>query len=81
MILMKAPIVEYLSFKPVANVVSEEDRDNRTRSLKTYEKMAVLGGDTTAGAVVGRAFNYDYRGHVIQTVEKNHLGGISRYRS
>lgn len=81
MILMKAPIVEYLSFKPVANVVSEEDRDNRTRSLKTYEKMAVLGGDTTAGAFVGRAFYYDYRGHVIQTVEKNHLGGISRYSS
>lgn len=78
MIRMKTPIADYLSFKPVANVVGEQDRDQRTMSLKTHEKVAVLGNGA-AGKFVERVFYYDYRGRLIQTVEKNHLGGISRY--
>lgn len=75
---IKPLIAEYLAFLPVADVVSENDRDNRTKGLKTYEKVGVLDGNAAAG-VVERAFYYDYKGRIIQTVEKNCLGGISRY--
>ncbi len=51
--------------------------DTRTRGLKTWEELAVLGGDP--GQTVARTFYYDSRGRLIQTVEQNHLGGISRY--
>ena len=50
--------------------------DSRVKGLKTYEKVAVLGG--TAGPVE-RTFYYDAKGRLVQTVEKNHLGGTSRY--
>lgn len=53
------------------------ERDTRTRGLKTYEKHAVLG--VSGSAFVERAFYYDVKGRLIQTVERNHLGSISRY--
>ena len=49
--------------------------DTRTKGLKTYEKVRVLDGGST---FIERAFYYDERGRLIQTVEKN-LVGVSRY--
>jgi RHS repeat-associated protein len=77
-ILMKSLLPEYLSFEPVANVVSNADKDTRTQGLKTFERIAILDGAGTDG-FIERAFYYDYKGRVIQTVEKNRLGGVSRY--
>ncbi len=76
---VREPIAEYLSFRPIAGVVSEEDRDMRTAGLKTYEKIGILGADTDVGKFIERAFYYDYRGRIIQIVETNHLGGLSYY--
>ena len=69
-----------LLFKAVADIVTSDDMDSRTQGFKTYEKVAILNGDISNG-FIERAFYYDYRGRIIQTVEKNHLGGISRYTS
>ena len=52
-------------------------KDNRTKGLPTYEKLALLGD----GGVLDyyeRAFYYDYKGRVIQTVEKDSRAGILR---
>ena len=76
---VKEPIADYLSFMPIAGVVSEEHRDMRTMGLKTYEKIGILGDDATVKKFIERAFYYDYRGRIIQTVETNHLGGLSYY--
>ncbi len=67
-----------LLFKAVADIVTPDDMDNRTQGFKTYEKVAILNGDVNVG-FVERAFFYDYKGRVIQTIEKTPLGGISRY--
>ena len=76
---VKEAIAAYLAFAPVAGIVSEEDRDTRTAGLKTYEKIGILSNDATVEDFIERAFYYDYRGRVIQTVETNHMGGISYY--
>ena len=55
------------------------DIDGRTCGLKTYDRLAVLNNeDFTDIAYVERAYYYDYEKRVVQTVEKNLLGGISR---
>ncbi len=64
-----------LSFLPISGVVSQSDIDSRVSNLKLYEKLAILGG---GGTFVERAYYYDYLGRVVQKVERNHLGGISR---
>ena len=50
--------------------------DNATGSL-TYEKLAVLANDTITG-YHQRAYYYDYKGRLIQTVERDTEDGILR---
>ncbi len=78
-----------LGFDYPAELGSGVSYDTRTTNLKTYEKIAVFDGEEilqvpdengyTVPQFVERAFYYDYKGRLIQTVEKNHLGGLSRY--
>ncbi|MDR1347408.1 MAG: hypothetical protein LBJ63_03120, partial [Prevotellaceae bacterium] len=66
-----------LAFEPVVGVCEMTDLDSvKVKHLKAYEKLKILTDD---GDFVERAFYYDRYGRVIQTVEKNHLGYISRY--
>ena len=58
--------------------------DTRTAGLKVYEKLRILDGKmqvlhTSSAGYIERAFYYDRKGRLIQTVEKNRRGGISRY--
>ena len=45
-------------------------KDDRTRGLLTYEKLAILESGTVTG-YHERTFYYDYKGRVIQTIEKD----------
>ena len=74
----KFPIPPNLYFCPVSGVVGYADRDTTVSNLKIYEKISVLGQTVTPRDAIDRAFYYDKRGRVIQTVELNALGGISR---
>ena len=70
-----------LSFSAVNGVVSTGDRSSDTKNLKIYEKVWILGDNVSGGstdAYVERAFHYDGKGRLIQTVERNQSGGISR---
>lgn len=58
--------------------------DSRTAGLKVYEKVRILDTrmqdlHTSSAGYIERAFYYDRKGRLIQTVEKNQRGGISRY--
>ncbi|MDR1198836.1 MAG: DUF6443 domain-containing protein [Prevotellaceae bacterium] len=69
-----------LAFEPVAGVCTLADLDTvKVRHLKAYEIVKILA-DSAAG-FVERAFYYDSKSRIIQTVERNHLGYISRYSS
>jgi len=46
--------------------------------LKTYEKLAVLGDDAGEPRYVERTYFYDYKKRLMQVVERNPEGGISR---
>ncbi|MBO6247869.1 MAG: RHS repeat-associated core domain-containing protein, partial [Bacteroidales bacterium] len=74
----KFPIPPNLYFSPVSGVVGYADRDTTVSNLKIYEKISVLGQTVTPRDAIDRAFYYDKRGRLIQTVELNALGGISR---
>ncbi len=63
----------------MSNVLSTSDNDASTiHGVKVYEKVGILGPNNTVTGYFERAYYYDYLGRVVQTVEKNHLGGISR---
>ena len=58
--------------------------DSRVVGLQTYEKERILSGNSVSepglsGRYIERCFYYDSKGRLIQRVEKNHLGGVSRY--
>ncbi len=65
-------------FSAVTGIATAADRDDNTRSLKTYEKVAVLGDNYSVSGHVERWFFYDYRGRVIQTVSKYPDGSTHR---
>ena len=48
------------------------------KGLKTYEKLAVLGDDTEEPRYVERTYFYDYKKRLMQVVERNLDGGVSR---
>lgn len=69
----------YLAFSPIAEVVSEADVYDNNIGLKIYEKVAILPSIFTDSlAYIERAYYYDAKGRIIQSVIKNHLGGITR---
>ncbi len=63
-----------LIFQPVSGLSLSADQ-NRMRGLKTYEKIY----DTDNTIYVERRYYYDSKARLIQKVERNHLGYISRY--
>nr|WP_195461356.1 RHS repeat-associated core domain-containing protein [Alistipes sp. D31t1_170403_E11] len=72
-------IPSYLSFKPMANVVLAEDLYSDNAGLRLYEKIAVIPDVfTDTRAYIERAYYYDKEGRIVQSVERNHLGGICR---
>ena len=66
-----------LAFAEVAGVCTFADLNTETvKNMKAYEIIKILADNSD---YVERAFYYDKYGRLIQTVEKNHLGNISRY--
>lgn len=67
-----------LGFQPIEGLTATDGEslryDNATGSL-TYEKLAVLANDTITG-YHQRAYYYDYKGRLIQTVERDTEDGI-----
>ena len=75
----------YLAFSPVSGVAESADLDDvKVIGYKLYEKIALLDGSENGNAgssntsYIERAFHYDRKGRVMQVVEKNSTGGISR---
>ena len=69
-----------LAFSAVSGITPTVDQ-TRIKGLKTYEKIAVLSGTGVPTTYVQRAFYYDALGRLIQTVESNAMGTVSRYSS
>ena len=69
-----------LAFSAVSGVTPAVDQ-TRIKGLKTYEKVAILSGTGVPTTYVQRAFYYDQLGRLIQTVESNAMGTVSRYSS
>lgn len=78
--LSTAPFVvpSYLQFQPVEGVV--DSNDNRTNGLLIYDKTYITDDSlyTRHARYIERAYYYDSRGRVVQTVEKNQFDNISR---
>ena len=66
-------------FVPVTGIVDIDDVDPRNAGLKTFERIAVIEGDVVTGNYVERVHYYDRKGRVVQTVERDFMGLISRY--
>ena len=71
-------IPAYLAFASVDDVVFDSDVDSRRIGLKVYDRQLILNPDNPSSVYVERAYYYDNKGRIIQTVERNPLGGISR---
>ena len=72
-----------LAFEHVDGLTRENGaslQDPEVRGYKTYEQLAVLTADDIQD-YHDRAFYYDYKGRVIQTVEKDSRGNILRTTS
>ena len=72
-----------LAFEHVDGLTRENGaslQDPEVRGYKTYEQLAVLTADDIQD-YRDRAFYYDYKGRVIQTVEKDSRGNILRTTS
>ena len=68
-----------LAFRPVTGVVTAEDCYDDPTGMKIYERLAILpDAKTDTTAYVERAMYYDRKGRMVQSVTRNHLGGISR---
>ncbi|MBR1488828.1 MAG: hypothetical protein IJ603_08125, partial [Bacteroidales bacterium] len=68
-----------LTFSAVSSIVTDSDVDQtRIKGLKTYEKVAILSGTGVPSTYVQRAFYYDQLGRLIQTVESDAMGTVSR---
>ena len=65
-----------LAFSAVSGVTPAVDQ-TRIKGLKTYEKVAILSGAGTPTT----SFYYDQIGRLIQTVESDAMGTVSRYSS
>ena len=81
-------VPSYLAFSSVSGVAENADLDDvKVVGYKLYEKIALLdgseNGNTGSGntSYIERAFHYDRKGRVMQVVEKNSTGGISRTSS
>ena len=74
-------IPQNLAFQDVTGIVTQNDLGS-SRNLEIWQRQLMLPpgrtvpGDTTR--YVERAFYYDVPGNLVQTVEKNALGGTSR---
>lgn len=81
---------QYVYDKPVANITwnfvdvpgltkdgTVSLKDDRTKGLLTYEKLAILESGTVTD-YHERTFYYDYKGRVIQTIEKDPQHGFLR---
>ena len=69
----------------MSGVAESADLDNvKVIGYKLYEKIALLDGSENGNtgssntSYIERAFHYDRKGRVMQVVEKNSTGGISR---
>lgn len=52
---------------------------SRNPGAKIYEKIAILSSDTDDSlSYVEKAYYYDNKGRIIQSVVRNHMGGITR---
>ena len=72
-------IPSYLAFQAVDSVVMQTDFCTDNTGLKIYEKLAVLPEvERDSSAYVEKAYYYDKYGRVVQSVVRNHLGGITR---
>lgn len=70
-----------LQFADVSGVTTDTAgrtlRDTRTKGLKTSEEIGIIRFDDS-WRYLQRAYYYDYRGRVIQTVEQDPYGGLLR---
>ena len=76
-------VPSYLAFSPVSGVAESTDLDDvKVIGYKLYEKIALLdgseNGNTSSNSYIERAFHYDRKGRVMQVVERNVTGNISR---
>ncbi|MBR0313747.1 MAG: hypothetical protein IJK39_01300 [Bacteroidales bacterium] len=66
-------IPSYLAFSPVSGVAETSDIDSRTASLLLYDKtlnLATMNASQSLRRYRERAYYYDSKGRVIQTVER-----------